>query len=411
MVAPGPFRPTLGGPTEAVHVMNISHSIPVARPQRSSWLETAWRALVEPPASILVAEKRHNARLLSSVLVCLFVVYLLFNLAYAVSVPGYRITPSELIGGMLLLAIYLTSRSRFTDAAVAALLVAFPLNVFSNVLDGISPIPAVALAFLAPAFILASIFLNAYWTAIYGYAVSSLVLLLPLLMPRAVPDFRSVLPPFAAGVLTVTLCIVAMLHRQKIEGEQRAALRRDYNSTLAGWSQALEIRDSETHGHSHRVTELTLQLARACGIRENELEYIYQGAMLHDIGKMAIPDKILFKDSLLTEDEWEVMRTHPKVAYDMLSSISFLEKALVIPAYHHEWWDGGGYPFGLRGREIPLPARVFAVVDVWDALLSDRPYRKAWDRERVVQHFREQAGRQFDPEIVERFLTLQHAGE
>ncbi len=391
--------------------MSDSESIPVARPQSSPWLQRAWHRLVEPPGSILDVEKRHNARLLSSLLVCLFLIYLLADVLYAVSVPHYRLGASELLSFGLLLAIYLTSRSRFTEVAVGALLIMSPLNIFTSTLEGAFRYPAAALALLCPVFVLASIFLSPAWTAIYGYGVSALILLFPVLAPFAVPDFNAVLVPFSAGLLTVTLCIVSRLNLRSMEREQHLGLPPDPASSLAGWSRALETRASESDGHAHRVTDLALRLARACGIREEELEYVYEGAMLHDIGKMAIPDKILFKDTLLTEDEWEVMRTHPKVAYDILSSISFLEKALVIPAYHHEWWDGGGYPFGLRGADIPLPARVFAVVDVWDALLSDRPDRKAWTREQAIQYFKDQAGRQFDPEIVERFLALQHAAD
>jgi putative nucleotidyltransferase with HDIG domain len=370
-----------------------------------------WRILVEPSSAILQPADRQHARLLSTFLLCLLPLFLAVNAVYLISVPGYRVPAADLLGYVILAVTYLTSRSRFAMAAVAALLIMFPLNVFSNVLQGTSINVAATLSFMIPSYILASIFLSAFWTGLYGYGVSLLMLLLPWLAPQVVPHLGVVLGPFAVSIIAVTLCIVAMIHRENIERERRTALQRDYDNTLAGWSRALEIRDKETEGHSHRVTDLTLQLARACGVRDEDLEYVYQGALLHDIGKMAIPDKILFKSSLLTEEEWDVMRTHPKVAYDMLSSISFLEKSLVIPAYHHEWWDGGGYPFGLKGQEIPLAARIFAVVDVWDALLSDRPYRKAWTKENVVQYFREQAGKQFDPEVVERFLALQHSSD
>ena len=389
--------------------MEVSKPVVMPQPARQSWPLLVWHFLVEPNPSILDPVERRNARLLSIFLLCLFLLFLTINIIYLVSVPGYRVPSADLIGYLVLMLTYLTSRSRFVMVAVVALLVIFPLNVFSNVLEGTSVNMAATLSFMIPSYILASIFLNAFWTGIYGYGINLLILLLPFLAPWAVTSFNFVLGPASAGTVAVTLCIVAIVHREHVERDRRVALRRDYNNTLAGWSRALEIRDKETEGHSHRVTDLTLELARACGVHDEELEYLYQGALLHDIGKMAIPDSILFKTSLLTDDEWDVMRTHPKVAYDMLSSISFLEKALVIPAYHHEWWDGGGYPFGLKGQEIPLAARIFAVVDVWDALLSDRPYRQAWAREHVIQYFREQSGKQFDPEVVERFLALQQA--
>ena len=370
-------------------------------------LSAIWRALVEPSAAIRDPAARRNARLLSIFLLFLFVLFLGINLAYIIAFRGYRVPAADLIGYAMLVLTYLASRTRFTGVAVVVLLIMFPLNVFSNVLDGTSRNLAATLSFLITSYILASIFLNAFWTGVYGNGINLLVLLLPLLAPQQVPNMESVLGPFSAGMVTVTLCIVGIVHREGIERDRRRVLKQDYNNTLAGWSHALEIRDKETEGHSRRVTELTLQLARACGLRDPDLEYVYQGALLHDIGKMAIPDRILFKDTLLDQEEWEVMRTHPKVAYDMLSSISFLEKALVIPAYHHEWWNGGGYPFGLKGDDIPLPARIFAVVDVWDALLSDRPYRKAWSQEEVLKYFKEQSGQQFDPEIVQRFLSLE----
>jgi putative nucleotidyltransferase with HDIG domain len=390
--------------------MDVSE--PISAPERGIrvTLSTAWRWLVDPSAAIRDPAARRNARLLSIFLLCLFLLFLSINLAYVITISSYRIPPADWIGYGVLVFTYAVSRTRFTGTAAVILLIMFPLNVFSNVLEGTSLSLAATLSFLIPSYILASIFLTPFWTGVYGYGISLLVLLLPWLAPHDVSNIDLVLGPFSAGVVAVTLCIIAMIHREQVERDRRASLKRDYNNTLAGWSHALEIRDKETQGHSHRVTDLTLQLARACGLEDEDLEYLYQGAMLHDIGKMAIPDKILFKKSLLNDQEWEVMRTHPKVAYDMLSSISFLEKALVIPAYHHEWWNGGGYPFGLKGEEIPLPARIFAVVDVWDALLSDRPYRKAWTRAQVKKYFKVQAGKQFDPEVVERFFEL-HKGD
>jgi PAS domain S-box-containing protein len=179
-----------------------------------------------------------------------------------------------------------------------------------------------------------------------------------------------------------------------------------YDTTLEGWSKALDLRDKETEGHTQRVTEMTLRLAKAMGMSEFELVHIRRGALLHDIGKMGIPDSILLKPGLLTEEEWGVMRFHPEYAYKMLSPISFLRPALDIPYYHHEKWDGTGYPHGLKGEHIPLPARIFAVVDVWDALDSNRSYRVAWQKEEIYEYIREQAGKHFDPKVVEVFLGM-----
>ena len=179
-----------------------------------------------------------------------------------------------------------------------------------------------------------------------------------------------------------------------------------YEFTLEGWAKALELRDAETEGHTQRVSEMTLRLARAMGISEEQLVHIRRGTLLHDIGKMGIPDSILLKPGPLTEEEWEIMRQHPTYAYQLFSAIPYLRAAVDIPYCHHEKWDGTGYPRGLKGELIPLPARIFAVVDVWDALRSDRPYRSAWPDDKVRQYLEEQAGKHFDPAVVEKFLEL-----
>lgn len=189
---------------------------------------------------------------------------------------------------------------------------------------------------------------------------------------------------------------------QKSQRELEAA----YELTLWGWAKAVELRDQETAGHTERVTALTLRLAEALGVPEEDLDDLRRGAILHDVGKIAIPDRILLKPGPLTEEEWRVMKLHPVYAYEWLSGIPFLKKALEVPYAHHERWDGSGYPRGLKGLEIPLFARIFAVADVYDALTSDRPYRKAWPKEKALAYIREEAGKQFDPEVVEAFLKL-----
>jgi putative nucleotidyltransferase with HDIG domain len=183
-------------------------------------------------------------------------------------------------------------------------------------------------------------------------------------------------------------------------------LRETYDLTLSGWAHALEYRDHETEGHSQRVIEMTLELAQHLGISGRELNHIRRGALLHDIGKMSVPDSILLKNGSLTDDEWVVMKRHPVKAKELLKDIPFLKPALDIPYYHHEKWDGSGYPEGLSKEDIPLPARIFAVVDVWDALISDRPYRQAWSEENAKAYIQEQSGRFFDPKVVEAFLEV-----
>lgn len=183
-------------------------------------------------------------------------------------------------------------------------------------------------------------------------------------------------------------------------------LAQTYDVTLEGWARALELRDQETEGHTRRVTELTVRLAKAMGYEGEELNHIRRGALLHDIGKMGIPDRILLKPDKLTDDEHEIMKKHPVYAYEMLYPIEKLRPALDIPHRHHEKWDGSGYPDGLKGKEIPLAARIFSVVDVWDALRSERPYRGPWSAGQVRAHLREHSGTHFDPSVVEAFLDL-----
>ncbi len=189
-------------------------------------------------------------------------------------------------------------------------------------------------------------------------------------------------------------------------GRTNLDLELAYDQTIEGWARALDLRDDETEGHSRRVTELTVTLAERMGARGEALAHIRRGALLHDIGKLGVPDRILLKPGPLSDDEWELMRRHPAYAHELLAPIPFLQPALDIPYCHHEKWDGTGYPQGLKGWDIPLPARIFAVADVWDALTSDRPYRDAWPEEKAREHIRDQAGLHFDPEVVELFLSI-----
>lgn len=185
-----------------------------------------------------------------------------------------------------------------------------------------------------------------------------------------------------------------------------ADLMKSYDATIEGWSHALDLRDRETEGHTLRVTEMTLRVARSAGIKEEELVHVRRGALLHDIGKLGVPDSILFKSGSLTDQEWSIMRQHPVHAYELLSPVSYLRPALDIPYCHHEKWDGTGYPRGLEGEQIPLVARIFAVIDVWDALLSDRPYRHGWPIAKVRKYIEGESDRHFDPFAVETFLKV-----
>ncbi len=179
-----------------------------------------------------------------------------------------------------------------------------------------------------------------------------------------------------------------------------------YDATLEGWASALELRDEETTGHCLRVVDHSVKLAAQAGLPKEQMVHLRRGALLHDIGKMAIPDAVLLKPGLLTEEEWVVMRRHSEYGYSFIKGITFLQPAADVIYCHHEHWDGSGYPRGLKAEEIPLMARIFAVSDVWDALLSDRPYRRAWSEDQARDHIRSQSGKYLDPRMVDAFLTL-----
>lgn len=189
---------------------------------------------------------------------------------------------------------------------------------------------------------------------------------------------------------------------QKSNGEWTYACE----ATLNSLARALELRDRDTEGHTRRVVDLCVKLARHVGMRDEQLDDLKRGAQLHDIGKLGIPDNILLKPEPLNSEEWQIMRQHPQYAVEILGPMVFPQSALDIPHYHHEKWDGSGYPEGLRGEAIPLSARIFCIVDVWDALTSDRPYRRAWSKKKAIQYMREQSGKHFDPCLLRSFLDM-----
>src|SRR6266498_2472961 len=248
---------------------------------------------------------------------------------------------------------------------------------------------------------------------------------IPIIILTALDDRESLLNALKAGAddfiskpfdryeLRARLMGITRLNRYQKLIQERAKLREAntqllsaYEATIEGWSHALDLRDQETEDHSQRVTELTLKLAKILGMSDDEIMHIRRGALLHDMGKIGIPDSILHKPAALTDEEWVVMRKHPQFVYDMLYSVEYLRPALNIPYCHHEKWDGTGYPRGLKGEQIPLAARLFAVVDVWDALTSDRPYRPAWSQEDALIFIREQSGSHFDPQVVDLFFKV-----
>ncbi len=248
---------------------------------------------------------------------------------------------------------------------------------------------------------------------------------IPIIMLTALDDRRSFLNGLESGAddyltkpydrheLRARLLGITRLNRyRKLQDDRtnieqaHSQLLSAYDATIEGWSRAMDLRDKETEGHTQRVTQLSEKLAKIAGIRQDELIQIRRGSLLHDIGKLGVPDSILLTPNKLTDEEWEVMRKHPQYAYEMILPIEYLRPALDIPYCHHEKWDGTGYPRGLKGEEIPLSARIFAIVDVWDALTSDRPYRAAWDKQKTLQYINEQSGKHFDPHIVELFNIM-----
>jgi putative two-component system response regulator len=248
---------------------------------------------------------------------------------------------------------------------------------------------------------------------------------IPIIMLTALDDRKSLLDGLEAGAddyitkpydryeLRARLIGITRLNRYRKLLDDRINLESvhyqllsAYEATIEGWSRAMDLRDKETEGHTQRVATLSDSLAKLAGISGDDLLFARRGALLHDIGKLGVPDAILLKEGKLTDEEWTIMRKHPQHAYDMIHPIEYLRPALDIPYCHHEKWDGSGYPRGLKGEEIPLAARIFAIIDVWDALTSDRPYRPAWDKQKAMKYINDECGKHFDPHIVELFNKL-----
>ena len=362
--------------------------------------------LTQPSDFISEPGERRNARLLSLFLISLFGLFSLVNILYVIFVPNYILPLADLFGYLFMGISYVIGRSRYAKYAAVLMIIMFPLNIYSNILGGTSLNIPVTLSFLFPSYILASIWFSISGIAIFGIINVGLILLLPYFVPEIIPDFTMIVGPLAVSVISIVLLIISKNHRSQIEHSRQRELRLAYDTTLEGWAHALELRDKVTEGHSQRVTKLTLKLARKLNVRDQDLDHIRRGALLHDMGKMGISDEILQKPGPLTAEEFDIVKRHPIIAYDLLSPIPFLKKSLEIPYCHHEKWDGSGYPQGLKGNEIPISARIFAIVDVWDALLSDRPYRDAWPSQLVVDYIAAESGTHFDPHITKKFLDL-----
>ena len=313
-----------------------------------------------------------------------------------------------------LVGLYLNSRQKYTVSAVLFTIAVY-IAVFYNFLDG---------GGLRDPAIVALPIITVFGGLLFDRKVSILLTVISMAMVLGFYILQSngiIDNPTTVGNATVVTILVLLGGMNAV---QIAVLRvwvRNmewvlysneqmeiaYDTTLEGWAKTLELRDGETEGHSRRVVKLSLELAMAMGIQDEEkLQQITRGALLHDIGKIAIPDRILLKNGALTEDEWEIIKQHPSFAEQMMSQIPFLYSAMDIPCYHHEQWDGSGYPYGLAGEDIPLAARIFSVIDNYDALRSDRPYRKAWGYDRTLEYIYENSGKMFDPKVVDAFLRM-----
>lgn len=273
---------------------------------------------------------------------------------------------------------------------------------------------------LAPRFLVQASQFTRENTLVLMVASLLLVILIGLLIAnyisRPIQELKLAAQQIAAGNLQVSVPEqgqneISVLSQsfnamaKSLRGSRRQ-LFKAYNETIEGWAQATDMRDHETEGHSRRVADLSVELAKSLGLHGSDLVHLYRGALLHDIGKIGIRDEILLKPGKLDVEELVQMQKHPVLAKDFLEKIEFLQPAMDVPYAHHERWDGSGYPRGLKGTEIPLPARIFAVVDVWDALTSDRPYRRAWSQAETLAYIKEQSGKHFDPAMAQAFLEL-----
>lgn len=364
------------------------------------------------PPKLVSYEQAQKAKLLHVILFAT----LLGALFFALQNVKWNDFPSAvsffLLTGVCVLALYLNHRLRFGLAAFlfcASALVVLDYALFSG---GASLHDPGIVAY--PVFILCTAFL--FGRRGLGIAVFLSIASVTMLYLLEAYKISTPLVPstpnrvLGLSILFIVLALVTAIIRETWD-THLVKLRESYDLTLQGWAKALEYRDGEIEGHSRRVTDLCVTLARKMGSSEEEILQIRRGAYLHDIGKMAIPDRILQKPGPLDDEELAIMKQHPDLALKLITGIPFLQAALSIPYSHHEYWDGTGYPQGLKGAEIPLASRIFTVVDQWDALTSDRPYRKAWPREKVIAHLRENAGKLYDPRIVRVFLDIVGEGK
>ena len=303
---------------------------------------------------------------------------------------------------------YLSTRTRYYSAGAVFLIFVMCFVAYSaatrHIESGIQDVTSWLVWFVLP--LLAAPLLFS-WRAMIGVAPVPVVFLLVFILQEHPVNWGALMAVLTTGAFISIAISYAYDSDLRLISEQNTKLLHAYDETLQGWAKILEMRDKETEGHSERVTTLTIKLAQAMGIQDTaKLQFIRYGSLLHDIGKIAIPDSILRKPDTLTASEHKVMELHTEYAYEWLRDVEFLQPALDIPRYHHEKWDGTGYNHGLKGEQIPLSARIFTVADTWDALINDRTYRKAWTRAQAIEHIKNRAGTDFDPQVVEKFLEI-----
>jgi len=368
-------------------------------------MKTSWFIFLSPP-QFSSYEQTQKAKLLHYMMLAAFLGSVIIGITNFINGWTVEATLLLIFASVCLVGFYLNG-TRFSKYVGLILSISLFLVIGLMLYNGLGLYDETVLAF--PVFIVFTAFMfgrRGLWIATI-LSIAAVVAVYSLQIygvfeNQFIASFTRVF--IVSSLLVITSLVIWVVHGSWETHLLR--LRESYDLTLQGWARALEYRDGETAGHTRRVTELSVALAQRLGLSDEEIRNLQRGAYLHDIGKMAIPDHILLKPGPLTEEEWKFMRQHPVRAREFISEIPYLQPAIQVAYSHHERWDGNGYPQGLRGEQIPLPARVFTVIDNWDALNSDRPYRKAWPREMVIAYIKENAGSIFDPQVVEAFLGI-----
>jgi hypothetical protein len=368
-------------------------------------MKSSWFIFLSPP-QFSSYEQTQKAKLLHYMMLAAFLGSLIIGITNFINGWTIEATLLLIFASVCLVGFYLNG-TRFSKYVGLILCISLFLVISLMLYNGLGLYDETVLAF--PVFIIFTTFMfgrRGLWIA----SILSIAAVVAIYFLQVYGIFENqIIASFTRVFIISSLLVITSLVIWVVHGSWETyllRLRESYDLTLQGWARALEYRDGETAGHTRRVTDLSVALAQSLHLSDEEIRNLQRGAYLHDIGKMAIPDKILLKPGPLTEEEWGFMRQHPVRAREFISEIPYLQPAIQVAYSHHERWNGSGYPEGLCGEQIPLPARIFAVIDNWDALNSDRPYRKAWPREKAIAYLKENAGFIFDPQVVEAFLGI-----